>query len=92
MDMEIKMIRKRRTIQVQPMIRWRNLNAANKIKIPEEVTAKRAWEISAYTNIMWSKTADIIRYTAQKVLGVSNGSSKSRRGAWWWNEQGSRKS
>ncbi|KAK3506345.1 hypothetical protein QTP70_005034 [Hemibagrus guttatus] len=35
----------------------------------------------------WEATADIIRETGRKVLGVSSGRRKNDKETWWWNEE-----
>ncbi|KAK3573023.1 hypothetical protein QTP86_012246 [Hemibagrus guttatus] len=34
----------------------------------------------------WETTADVIRLTGRKVLGVSSGRRKEDKETWWWNE------
>ncbi|KAK3519649.1 hypothetical protein QTP86_002806, partial [Hemibagrus guttatus] len=35
----------------------------------------------------WETTADVIRETGRKVLGVSSGRRKEDKETWWWNEE-----
>ena len=35
----------------------------------------------------WDKTAEILRKTAETVLGVTSGKQKGDRETWWWNEE-----
>ncbi|KAK3566109.1 hypothetical protein QTP86_025694, partial [Hemibagrus guttatus] len=35
----------------------------------------------------WETTAEVIRETGRKVLGVSSGSRKEDKETWWWNEE-----
>ncbi|KAK3542731.1 hypothetical protein QTP70_000088 [Hemibagrus guttatus] len=35
----------------------------------------------------WESTAEVIRETVRKVLGVSSGRSKEDKETWWWNEE-----
>ncbi|KAK3570929.1 hypothetical protein QTP86_030721, partial [Hemibagrus guttatus] len=35
----------------------------------------------------WETTAEVIRETGRKVLGVSSGRSKEDKETWWWNEE-----
>ena len=35
----------------------------------------------------WDKTAEILRKTAESVLGVTFGKRKGDRDTWWWNEE-----
>ena len=35
----------------------------------------------------WNKTAEILRKTAETVLGVTFGKQKGDRETWWWNEE-----
>ncbi|KAK3544563.1 hypothetical protein QTP86_016937, partial [Hemibagrus guttatus] len=36
----------------------------------------------------WETTAEVIRETGRKVLGVSSGRRKEDKETWWWNEEG----
>ena len=35
----------------------------------------------------WATTAEVLRETAKKVLGVSSGKGKEDKETWWWNEE-----
>ena len=35
----------------------------------------------------WDKTAEMLRKTAETVLGVTFGKRKEDRETWWWNEK-----
>ena len=35
----------------------------------------------------WKKTAEMLRKTAETVLGVTFGKQKGDRKIWWWNEE-----
>ncbi|MCJ8739544.1 hypothetical protein PDJAM_G00048350 [Pangasius djambal] len=35
----------------------------------------------------WETTAEVIRVTGRKVLGVSSGRRKEDKEIWWWNEE-----
>ena len=35
----------------------------------------------------WDKTAEMLRKTAETVLGVTFGKRKGDRETWWWNEK-----
>ncbi|KAK3535643.1 hypothetical protein QTP70_018435 [Hemibagrus guttatus] len=35
----------------------------------------------------WESTAEVIRETGRKVLGVSSGRRKEDKETWWWNEE-----
>ena len=35
----------------------------------------------------WNKTAEILKKTAETVLGVTFGKRKGDRETWWWNEK-----
>ncbi|KAK3575312.1 hypothetical protein QTP86_023430, partial [Hemibagrus guttatus] len=35
----------------------------------------------------WETTAEVIRVTGRKVLGVSSGRRKEDKNTWWWNEE-----
>ena len=35
----------------------------------------------------WEMVAEVLRETAQKVLGLSTGSKKEGKETWWWNKE-----
>ena len=35
----------------------------------------------------WEMVAEVLRETAQKVLGLSTGSKKEGKKTWWWNKE-----
>ncbi len=35
----------------------------------------------------WVTTAEVVRETARKVLGMTSGQRKEDKEAWWWNEE-----
>ena len=35
----------------------------------------------------WDKTAELLRKTAETVLGVTFGKRKGDKETWWWNEE-----
>ena len=35
----------------------------------------------------WDKTAEMLRKTAEAVLGVTFGKRKRDKETWWWNEE-----
>ena len=35
----------------------------------------------------WAATAEVVRETARKVLGMSSGKRKQEKETWWWNEE-----
>ncbi|KAK3567338.1 hypothetical protein QTP86_019605, partial [Hemibagrus guttatus] len=46
---------------------------------------------STFTQVVlpddWETTAEVIRETGRKVLGVSSGRRKEDKGTWWWNQE-----
>ena len=36
----------------------------------------------------WDKTVEMLRKTAEAMLGVTLGKRKEDRETWWWNEEG----
>lgn len=61
MDIDIKMIRKKRIMYVQSSIKWWILSADNMFKMRDRVAFQKVWEISEDVNDMRSKVVDIIR-------------------------------
>ena len=37
--------------------------------------------------VEWDKTAEMLRKTAETVLGVTIGRQRGDRETWWWNEE-----
>ena len=35
----------------------------------------------------WDKTTEMLRKTAETVLGVTSGKRKGDRETWWWNQE-----
>ncbi|KAK3527261.1 hypothetical protein QTP86_018624, partial [Hemibagrus guttatus] len=48
-------------------------------------------EVAAFVEVVlpddWETTAEVIRETGRKVLGVSSGRRKEDKETWWWNEE-----
>ena len=80
------MVKKKKAEKVKPKIRWWKL---------KETSCQEAFRQEA-TRILrgkdglpdeWDKTAEMLRKTAETVLGVTFGKRKGDRETWWWNEE-----
>ena len=81
-----KMVKKKKTEKVKPKIRWWKL---------KETSCQEAFR-QKVTRILggkdgfpdeWHKTAEVLRKTAETVLGMTFGKRKGDRETWWWNEE-----
>ena len=80
------MVKKKKTEKVKPKIRWWKL---------KETSCQEAFR-QEVTRILggkdrlpdeWDKTAEMLRKTAETVLGVTFGKQKGDKETWWWNEE-----
>ena len=80
----VLMVKKKKAEKVKPKIRWWKL---------KETSYQEAF-IQELTRILggkdrlpneWDKTAEMLRKTAETVLGVTFGKRKGDRETWWWN-------
>ncbi|XP_051790281.1 uncharacterized protein LOC127529729 [Erpetoichthys calabaricus] len=82
MTLEIK---KRKRVRAEPRIKWWKLKKEDcKVEFREEV--RQALGGSEELPDSWETTADVIRVTARRVLGVTSGKRKKEKETWWWNE------
>ena len=80
------MVKKEKAEKVKPKIRWWKLKKTScQEAFGQEVTKtlKRKDGLSDE----WDKTAEMLRKTAETVLGVTFGKRKGDRETWWWNEE-----
>ena len=80
------MVKKKKAGKVKPKIRWWKL---------KETSYQEAFR-QELTRILggkdglpdeWDKTAEMLRKTAEAVLGVTFGKRKGDKETWWWNEE-----
>ncbi|KAK3526903.1 hypothetical protein QTP86_004696 [Hemibagrus guttatus] len=50
-------------------------------------SAVELWVVRVVLSDDWETTAEVIRETGRKVLGVSSGRRKEDKETWWWNEE-----
>ncbi|KAI5102154.1 hypothetical protein C0J45_7506 [Silurus meridionalis] len=84
MVLEVK--KKRRRVRTERRIRWWKLKEEDcSVRFREEV----GQGLSGGEEVLddWSTTAEVIRETAGKVLGVTSGNRKEDKETWWWNEE-----
>ena len=53
---------------------------------------EKLWEEKSFTSSNrlpneWDKTVEMLRKTAETMLGVTFGKRKRDRETWWWNEE-----
>ena len=80
------MVKKKKAEKVKPKIRWWKL---------KETSCQEAFRQEVTINLEgknglpdeWDKTAEMLRKTAETVLGVTFGKRKGDRETWWWNEE-----
>ncbi|XP_051775811.1 craniofacial development protein 2-like [Erpetoichthys calabaricus] len=81
MTLEIK---KRKRVRAEPRIKWWKLKKEDcKVEFREEV--RQALGGSEELPDSWENTADVVRVTARRVLGVTSGQRKEEKETWWWN-------
>ena len=72
--------------EVKPKIRWWKLKEISY----QEAFKQEVTRILGGKNRLpneWDKTAEMLRKTAEIVLGVTFGKQKGDRETWWWNEE-----
>ncbi|XP_051784813.1 uncharacterized protein LOC127528357 [Erpetoichthys calabaricus] len=83
MTLEIK---KRKRERAEPRIKWWKLKKEDcKVEFREEV--RQALGGSEELPDSWETTADVVKVTARRVLGVTSGKRKEEKETWWWNEE-----
>ncbi|XP_051784638.1 uncharacterized protein LOC127528037 [Erpetoichthys calabaricus] len=81
MTLEIK---KRKRVRAEPRIKWWKLKKEDcKIEFREKV--RQALGGSEELPDSWGTTADLVRVTARRVLGVTSGQRKEEKDTCWWN-------
>ena len=80
------MMKKKKAEKVKPKIQWWKLKETScQDAFRQEVT--RTMEGKHGLPDEWDKTAEMLRKTAEIVLGVTFGKRKEDRETWWWNEE-----
>ena len=80
------MVKRKKAVKVKPKIRWWKLKETS----CQEAFRQEVTRILGAKNELpdeWDKTADMLRKTAETVLGVTFGKRKADRETWWWNEE-----
>ena len=82
----VLMVKKKKAEKVKPKIQWWKLKETSyQEAFRQEVT--RILGDKDRLPDEWDKTAEMLRKTAETVLGVTFGKRKGDRKAWWWNEK-----
>ena len=80
------MVKKKKAEKVKPKIRWWKLKKTScQEAFRQEVTRILGGKDGLPDE--WDKTAEMLRKTAETVLGVTFGKRKGDRETWWWNEK-----
>ena len=80
------MVKKKKAEKVKPKIRWWKLKETSyQEAFRQEVTRIMGGKDGLPDE--WDKTAEMLRKTAETVLGVTFGKQKGDRETWWWNEE-----
>ena len=82
----VLMVKKKKAEKVKPKIRWWKLKETSY----QEAFRQEVTRILGGKNRLpneWDKTAEMLRKTAETVLGVTIGKQKGNRETWWWNEK-----
>ena len=80
------MVKKKKAEKVKPKIRWRKLKKTRcQEAFRQEVTRILGGKDGLPDE--WDKTGEMLRKTAETVLGVTFGKRKGDRETWWWNEE-----
>ena len=80
------MVKKKKAEKVKPKMRWWKLKETScQEAFRQEVTRILGGKDGLPNE--WDKTAEMLRKTAETVLGVTFGKEKEHRETWWWNEE-----
>ena len=79
-------IKKRKRVKAEPKIKWWKLKRED-CCVEFRVELRQALGGSEELPADWVTTAEVVRETARKVLGVSSGHRKEDKETWWWNEE-----
>ncbi|KAK3565753.1 hypothetical protein QTP86_015022, partial [Hemibagrus guttatus] len=80
------MVCKKKRSEIEKKTKWWKLN---KEECCEEFRQKLRQALGGQVVLPddWETTAEVIRETGRKVLGVSSGRRKEDKETWWWNEE-----
>ncbi|KAK3573579.1 hypothetical protein QTP86_028181 [Hemibagrus guttatus] len=80
------MVRKKKRSEIEKKTKWWKLK---KEECCEEFRQKLRQALGGQVVLPddWETTAEVIRETGRKVLGVSSGRRKEDKETWWWNEE-----
>ena len=82
----VLMVKKKKAEKVKPKIRWWKLKETSyQEAFRQEVTMILGGKDGLPDE--WDKTEEMLRKTAETVLGVIFGKRKGDRETWWWNEE-----
>ena len=82
----VLMVKKKKAEKVKPKIRWWKLKETSyQEAFRQEVTKILGGKDDLPDE--WDKTAEMLRKTAETVLGVTFGKRKGDKETWWWNEE-----
>ena len=82
----VLMVKKKKAEKVKPKIRWWKLKETNYQEVFRQEVTRILGGKDRLSN-EWDKTAEMLRKTAETVLGVTFGKQKGDRETWWWNEE-----
>ncbi|KAK3508314.1 hypothetical protein QTP70_020508 [Hemibagrus guttatus] len=84
--MTLMVCKKRSKIEIEKKTKWWKLK---KEECCEEFRQKLRQALGGQVLLPddWETTAEVIRETGRKVLGVSSGRRKEDKETWWWNEE-----
>ena len=80
------MVKKKKAEKVKPKIRWWKLKETSCQGAFRQETTRILGGKDGFSD-EWDKTAEMLRKTAETVLGVAFGKRKGDRETWWWNEE-----
>ncbi|KAI5606516.1 hypothetical protein C0J50_2015 [Silurus asotus] len=77
---------KKKRVRMERRIRWWKLKEEDcSMRFMEEVRQGLGGGEEVLDD--WATTAEVIRETARKILGVTSGNRKEDKETWWWNEE-----
>ena len=82
----VLMVKKKKAEKVKPKIRWWKLKETSYQEAFRQNVTRILGGRDGLPN-EWDKTAEILRKTAESVVGVTFGKRKGDRETWWWNEE-----
>ena len=80
------MVKKKKAEKVNPMIRWWKLKETSCQEVFKQEVTRILGSRDELPN-EWNKTAEMLRKTAETVLGLTFGKRKEDKETSWWNEE-----